>query len=88
MHNHLLGFSLRLEYPSTQLLALNTTLRKITEAKEKNKMLITNDYSNILYWWSSSKKEMDLPRPQSVINNVLMWMFLNISSIVRHARCI
>jgi hypothetical protein len=37
MHNHLLGFSLRLEYPSTQLLALNTTLRKITEAKEKTK---------------------------------------------------
>jgi hypothetical protein len=35
MHNHLLDFSLHLEYPSTQLLALNTTLRKITQTKEK-----------------------------------------------------
>jgi hypothetical protein len=35
MHNHLLDFSLHLEYPSTQLLALNTTLRKITKANEK-----------------------------------------------------
>jgi hypothetical protein len=48
MYNHLLGFSLHLECPSTQLLALNTTLRKITEAKEKTKTIITKDYPNTL----------------------------------------
>jgi len=61
MHNHLLDFSLHLEHPSTQLLALNTTLRKITQNKTKEtKILITKDYKNTTFMVLKQKFAMAL----------------------------